>query len=478
MERIYKSIAFRPIETMVCFTVIVISVGLLTTQYYLFAVLLGPLVLFLFFFGRYPQIGYYLIIFLVPFGHFSGFSGSYQGLSIAKVTGIWISIVILFYFLVNKRSTFNIKSNLWPWFLIFFLISIVSTIVSDYKLTSLIELLKIFISYTFFFLTLIFISRKDFLKTLPSIIIWSVSFSSLIGILGYTFNIPFLLSNVDVKRGLGAAVNPNVLCFIIFICLPLLVHKFFVSSSFFEKIITTCLFVLNLTMVFLTFSRSGGILLGLLLFILVIENMRRFKPKHFGFVALPLVIIIIAVILFTPHSYWERIGSITHTKTDTSVSQRATFLYAGWDFLKENPFIGSGPGTFKELYSLTGYALHYAYEDYSNIRFDPHNSYLVVLTGQGLAGILVFLIVILIALKNYNNAKKHFLFNGELEMASLVGAYRAFFITMLFCLLTMNINNHKYVWLAIGLSQVALSLSVGTEEEETDVTTDYSKEQH
>ena len=225
-----NSITSRPIQSLFFFFVIAVSVGLLATPYYQYAVIPGLLVLFLLLLGHFPQIGYYLIFFLIPLSAFTGISKSYDFLTISKFVGAWVLIVILFYFLLNKKNSFNIQSNLWPWLLFFFLISFVSALMSDYYSTSFDNLRKLLIAYTFFAMTLIFISSQNvFCKILPAIIILSVSVSSLAAVVGNLFELSFFVNPSYLGREVGTTSNPNYFAGLIIFSLPLFAHWFFSS---------------------------------------------------------------------------------------------------------------------------------------------------------------------------------------------------------------------------------------------------------
>ena len=210
--------------------------------------------------------------------------------------------------------------------------------------------------------------------------------------------------------------------------------------------------------------------MAIVLSLLFIEYIRRFRPKYLGFIVSLFAIAIIMTAFLVPASYWERQKSVTHTKTESSVARRTTYIYAAWDFFKENPFLGSGPGTFRDMYEGTKYAFHYTKAGHS-MRRAAHNAYLEVLTGKGMIGLAIFSVIILLALKNFNVSKKQFHDYGKKEMASLIGAYRTSFISMLLLLFVLSADYHKYLWASFALSQVALRLSQKMQQKETDEST-------
>jgi putative inorganic carbon (HCO3(-)) transporter len=249
--------------------------------------------------------------------------------------------------------------------------------------------------------------------------------------------------------------------------LPLLVYWFFSSRGFLKRILAVALFLLNVTAIIVTYSRGGAIVLTVVLILLIIEHVRRVKPKYFGFITSLFLILIVAILIFIPVSYWQRQRSVTYTQTDPAVMERISYLPFAWRIFKEDPIIGSGPGTFKEKYATSPYSLQFRKETdlLSDYKRYAHNSYIEVLVGTGVLGIVVFFIILLLTFKNFNLAKRKFLINGRKEVASLVGAYRLSFISMLIYFLISSNNYSKYFWISLGLSQVALRLSQDISEE-------------
>ena len=137
----------------------------------------------------------------------------------------------------------------------------------------------------------------------------------------------------------------------------------------------------------------------------------------------------------------------------------------GWDAFKQNPFLGSGPGTFRDIFSISNYARLFEREGGTNRRF-AHNTYLEVLVGTGFMGLLIFFLILWRALRNFHLARRYFqLFNNE-EMVSMIRAYQLSFISLLIYLLMFSNTYHKYLLLSFALSQVALRLSRNTPEGE------------
>lgn len=477
MKQIINAITFKPIEYFLLSIAIVVPVALLATPYYKFAAVPGLLVFILFVLSRYPKVGFYIILFLIPFDAYTGIMGGASVvLSIPRFVGIWVLLVLLLSFLLNKKNTFNIESDLWRWLILFFVISIISALLSEFKKTSFDNLKVLFIAYTFFAMTLIFVSRKDFSKTLPVVIICSVSISSFLGIADYVFDLGLFSNPEEVERKVGAAEDPNEFSAMIIFSLPLLANWFFTSEKKSTKLMMACLFALNVIAIILTYSRGGGLILAIALGLLFLEHIKRFKAKHLGILIAMFGVVVIIIIVFMPATYWERLKSLAKpsiVEEDRSIGGRATFLKAGLEAFKEKPFLGFGPGCFREYFANTEYAIKYSIEGgrQKSRKRAAHNSYIEFLVGQGLIGFIVYLAIIFIVLKKFAVAKKQFLSNGNNEMASLTNAFRIAYITMLFSMVLLSYNYHKYFWAALALSHVAFRLSSQKQEEELEENT-------
>lgn len=452
--------AFNPIEGFVFFLVIAVTLGLLATPYYMYALIPAIAIILLLILGNSPQFGYYLIVFLIPYDAIRGLSIAYKSLTISKLVGFCLVIYTFLYFVFHKTDINKLKSNIWKWLLLFFIICILSALMSAYPLTSLSTLQTIGTGYLFFMLTVFFISEKGFCKTLPIVIISSVTISSVLSIYGYIFNVPLFAMNIDrpgFTRAIGAALDPNVLTAMIIIIVPLLFHWFFSTRKLIEKLIAIGLFAVNLIAAILTYSRGGAFILAIILFLVLLQFIRRLRPKYLGFIGSFVLIASIIIILFVPSTYWQRLKSITDT-TEGSISARQSYLHFGREAFKENPVIGWGPGTFKEIYAQSIYAFQQESEKEAYARA-AHNSYLEVLIGTGILGFTIFTIILMLSLNNFYTARKRFSILGDTNMVSLISAYGISFISILIYFLLLSNIHHKYFWMLMALSQIAVNLS-------------------
>lgn len=471
MRAAHEGISFfstKPIQWLIGILVIAISAVLLATPYYLYAVLPGLVIVGMLLLGKHPQIAYYLIIFVIPFGAYRGLSETYQFLKIHWLLATWLVLLIFFQSVVKKHISAQLKSGLWGPLVLLLIISLISALYSDYPLTSYEYLFLLVISYLYFALNLSFIDRRGFSAVLPAVIIFSVSLSSLLGLIGTVLEIPLFIvvQSGAFTRSVGGSIDPNNLSLMIIFTLPLLAHWFFVSQRFSMKILAGFLFLLNIGGIVLTYSRGGAIILLLTLLLLTIEHIKKLKPRFLGLIVSFFMLFILGATVIIPATYWMRQKSVTNVQEDRAVSRRFSYLYVGLEAFKENPVLGSGPGTFRDLYARTPYAIQYSkgYSEQEMRRF-AHNTYLEYLVGTGILGLAIFILIIVMAMRNFETARANFLSRGDTKTASLVTAYRISFLSLLLYFFIYSGVYHKYFPVCLALSQIALSLSLSRDSE-------------
>lgn len=458
MNSLIQDIPGKVLQYFFPFAVVTLAIGLLATPYYWFAVLPGLLLFTVLAFWRFPVFAYMIIIFLIPFDSYRSLGNEMsQLLTISKLIGICLVIILIYNLVFRKIKALALKSNLWVMLLFFIITSLVAALFSDYLALTFDNLRKLFTAYVFFALTLAFITEKEFSRTLPGVLVAGVSFTSLLAVSGFLFNIPFFIVDINIKRGIGATNDPNIFSAMIIFTLPLLAYYFFTSSTYRRRLAVALLFCLNVCAVFFTYSRGGYLILLFVLVLLTFEYRKRIKIKYLGHLLLMIAVAIMIIAYSVPESYWQRQKSVTDT-SDSSIGRRLSYLIVGWQAFKKDPLLGSGPGTFIEIYSRSDYAAQFALKT-SDLKRYAHNSYLEVLIGTGLIGLAFFLAVIWIAFKNFHVARDKIRNAGDEEMALLVGAYRISFISVMVYLLILSIQFHKILWLALALSQIALNIS-------------------
>ncbi|MBU2552542.1 MAG: O-antigen ligase family protein [Proteobacteria bacterium] len=468
MRDAISHIGESPLQAITWLLVVGLSVWLLTTPYYFLAPLPGLAIPLMLFFGRRPAWGFLIIIFLVPFSGYTGVSDAYRFLTISKFIGIFmVGLSFLLLIVDGQHRLVLIRSNLWPWLLGFFAVNLVSASMSVNPDESYDFLRRTITDFSIVFLALFFVSDRIFTSTLPKVVIASTAISAALSIFGFVFNIGLFAMNVNsesVKRAVGATHDPNYFSAMLIFSLPLLVHFFIRAEKRSHKVLLGGVFLLNMSATILTYSRGGALILALVLVILLAGQRKWVRPRHLGLIAALAVMAALAGLFVVPSSYWARQKTVTDAESDRSIGRRVSYLVVAWSAFKKHPLLGSGPETFKDLYQQTTYARMFQKAGLTNRRA-AHNAYVEVLVGTGLMGLAVFLAAIGRMWINFGRAVKRFKDRGLDELASLAGAYRISFLTMLLSFLVLSANNHKYFWLCAGLSALSVRFAGESEAE-------------
>ncbi|XPV75083.1 MAG: O-antigen ligase family protein [Desulfovibrio sp.] len=440
---------------------IAISLALLLTPYASMAFLPGVALVFFILLGNNLEWGYYTIAFLLPFAAYRSLSGPLEFVRIHWLLAIGILIVVFLRQVVEKSRPLHLRSSLWPWLAVYFALSLVSALFSNYPAVALKTVGLQAVAYIFIALGMMLVSRKGFQTFLPNVIVASISLGSLFASLGFFFNISLFAEKVDgtFKRGLGLTTDPNSLSLMILFVTPFLAYRLMRAKTIRSRFFVLLLLFVNFMGLVTTYSRGGLILLALLSIFILGMHIKMLSPRKIGLVLAIMGLIAATSLAAIPPSYWERQISLVKTdKKDLSLKRRASYLLVAGDAFLQHPVLGSGPGTFKELYAQSPYADKFVRSG-KNRKRPAHNTYVEVLIGGGLPSLFVFLGALAAGLGNYTRAKRRFEARGDKEMALLVSTYRMSYIALLLFLMLFSDLFQKYLLLSLGLSQVAFNLS-------------------
>ena len=411
------------------------------------------------------QFLYYFVIFWIPFYRWRHLSEKYP------INADWILIFVLAlilipYFLIKKGLPSKLQTNLGPYYLLFFFVNIVAFLLSPYPLPALNGLRILIFGYLFIAISQIIINDKGFFTYFPFVLCLCISISSFLSILGFYLHLDILSEIVSVpgipeaSRGVGGTSGANQSALLSIFILPFLVHWITharnPSSIFFALI----LILLNLLNIITTLSRGGFIMLLSMSMLILWEQRHRFQSRYLGLILSTFCIVILLVLVAVPQTFFERQKTLTKgTEADVAMSRRASYLVAGWDFFKKNPFLGTGPDTFRYNWQDSEISKYYKQE-----RRYAHNTYMEVLIGSGIIGLIIFLLLLRRAFLNFTEAIKKFQQAGKEEQVSMIRAYRLAFICVCSYLVILSGIEHKLFLLSLALSAIALKMVQDREE--------------
>ncbi len=399
-----------------------------------------------------PQLLFYILIFTIPYFQLRQL-GPYPFMKIDWLLTIALAVIIIPNILSRKGIPENLRSNLWPWLIIFLIANLISSLLSPYRGHSLSMILNpILIGYVFIAFNMLMISKKGFEKYLPLVLAWSIGINSFLGFLGYFFGYMLFVGG---ERGCGLTIGANNMAMMCVFTIPLLVHWLFHAKNRKNVLIAALLLIVNVLGVISSASRGGFISLVIISFLLLFELRHRFHPKYLGLVIAIAGIVIITFISFVPKRYFQRQQTIMKgTQADKSTMRRKGYLIVGWDSFKEHPLLGAGTLSFSKIWVNSEMTRRFNLEERP-----AHNTYVEVLVGTGIIGLFFFLMLLGQTFSNFTRAKKIFKDAGLASMASLASAYRLSFIAVAIYFLFKSGLDHKLFLLSVPLSQVALTLA-------------------
>jgi len=456
-----RGIRFGPFQAFLVALVVAGTVFLLATPYYYLALLPGPLIVALLLLGRFPQFSWYLLIFLIPSEFLTRMSATQPGITVSKFLGLWIVVVALLMLLMDHWRVQHLKSRLWPFLAVFVLANVFSTLISAHLAIALEHLQQLLVAVVIFALTLLLTGRGGFMRTVPSVLIWGVLLNYVIFLLDFRGGVtmPWVSESPfpqDAK--LPAYAMPTGYSVYLVFVFPFLIHRFAFSKGLAKKILYFCLSVLTVSGIMYLGSRAAFLLILFIAAILSFQYLRLLKPRLIGLLLAGVFLSAALVTLFMPEWYVGRQKSMVETETDGSISGRIDFLKSGWDFFKQKPFFGFGPGAFPEEYSKTLYAAKHG-ETPLSYRMMAHNTFLEVVVGSGLLGLLSFLALVAIALMNYRTAARNFRCEGHRDQELMTRAYLAVFLANLLYFFFISYLTMKHFWIFLAVSQLALNFS-------------------
>ncbi|MCG6550685.1 MAG: O-antigen ligase family protein [Candidatus Magnetominusculus sp. LBB02] len=461
MRGVVAAALSHPIEKTLAAAIVLSIAVLMTTPYYYLALFVPLAVIFLMFLNRYPSFGYYVIVFIVPFGAYRTLS-EVGHIKIHYILAVMLLLYLLFKSFNLRAMPAELRGSIWRYIGVLFALTLVTALYSPYPDTAYFNVVQFLGAMTFIALGMYFIDREAFIRHVPAVVVLSVSLSSFLGVIGYVFNISFFAEKIvegEFKRSLGGAADPNNTALMIAFALPLLAGMHERAKSNAYKFFLAALYVMNVLAMVFTFSRGGAIITIL---ITIVVFYRRFKRINVQLIFLQifLVLLLAALVLGAlPKTYMQHFGNIANKKADASIERRSSYYTVAMDAFVKHPIMGTGLGTFREIYAESDFARKFSRKG-DDVRRFAHNTYLEYLVGLSLIGLLCFIALEVRILLNFNAARKKFLKQGDEEMVSSASAYMFAFIVLAVNLFIFSEVFHKDFLIVTALSHAAYRLSL------------------
>jgi O-antigen ligase len=218
----------------------------------------------------------------------------------------------------------------------------------------------------------------------------------------------------------------------------------------------------------LTFSRGAAVAFGLV--ILIMTFMRYIKPWQLALLILALVLLFAAVPEYrTRLTSLQGLSSLVSeddgtgaTSADGSILSRATEGLAALLVFIDHPVVGVGPGMFRFYYQ--------DYADFVGLRVQTtdrqaHNLYLGLMAETGALGIICFLLILYVTLRNLDRTRRRWA-QSRPELANMATAFMLAIITYMASGLFLHFAYIRYFWLMMALAGAASYIASAEEVQE------------
>ncbi|OUS24614.1 hypothetical protein A9Q99_23880 [Gammaproteobacteria bacterium 45_16_T64] len=424
--------------------------GLLTTKFFFLApglplALIGLIVLY-----RYPEYGVLALAFLVPLeGLFAGnklFTG-------AKFIGAALILIVGLKLIRKEIPLSEMKTPLWwPIGLLVFAFS-VSSVWSLYPELSTHSLRQLVTAISIFFITLGIKSRINIQWLMITVVI-SVSITAFLALVSGAHTVE--------DRAIGLLTDPNYFALLLITAVPMCIHLLLQDRRRIVKLGWAALLLLILFAFQKTLSRSGVVVLVIVFAFIGYhyrEVLKKLKGPQVGLIVIGGAMLMVALFISMPESYRDRILSLANITSgvrsfdDRSLGRRTSYIVVGMEAFKDNPIIGSGPGTFPVHYAKSGYATAFSVSSKEPELFRrAHNTYLETLTETGLTGFAALCGIILIGLRQFSIARSRMIAANQWEKATLITQTGAAYLAVILFFLFLTGLNNKYFWMLLALS--------------------------
>lgn len=204
----------------------------------------------------------------------------------------------------------------------------------------------------------------------------------------------FTINTIYEQRAAGLRGDPNDTAMLMVAGLPLAIYWIFSLKKKSHRFVLIISIVFLLVGIILTGSRGGFVALFLIMLILY---MKRPSFKQLGCTLL----LVATLIIFAPHSYFERIATLytgREQHSGESLQKRLILLQAGFQLFLDSPIMGTGPGTFGIAFMNH---LPVTVRNNNPEFAVAHNMYLEFFVENGLIGGVLFLLIFIRSLRGF-----------------------------------------------------------------------------
>ncbi len=259
------------------------------------------------------------------------------------------------------------------------------------------------------------------------------------------------LAHGEVLRSSGTSYHPLGLALNVVVIFPLFIYMFEMSSRF-KKIFWSLAVVIQLVVLYYTYTRTGFMVLIIEGVMLAVYRVIKINPVRI----MTLLLALLAVYPFIPERFKNRILSIDSytVSKSTSLTNRLKMQKKAVEMLPDVWLTGFGIGNQPIGDIVFG-------DDVGGTDAGTHNMFLEILVQMGVCGLGFMLLFLFYTYKEFNCAIRNFKRMGDIQGALYVKALKVCFLGIVVYGMFYEINNAsaKNCWLIFALAVIMNRLS-------------------
>ncbi len=264
-----------------------------------------------------------------------------------------------------------------------------------------------------------------------------------------------IVENTNDYRLSGPVGDPNFFAQVMVVLALLGVERLVHEKKLLWKILAGWAAAVSTLTVVFTFSRGATV--ALVIALIIFFWIYRLKPAQL----IAVLVLGIALLLFAPPTYFERVLTIKsilpstssdgqiNVRTDRAIQGRASENLTAWVMFTQHPLMGIGLNNFPSLYQEYTKSLGLAPS--ANNR-SPHNLYLEVAAETGMVGLAVFLIMVGLAFRSILYARRKFREAGMEDYANMITGFALAFGGYMLSAVFVHAAYPRYFYLLVGIA--------------------------
>lgn len=367
------------------------------------------------------------------------------------------SAIVFIYLIISKELPPFFFNNLNKWLLLFLLVNVLATFLSPFQEDAFSGMIVLFQIYFFIYLNLVFLTENGLKNILPLVLGVSVGFNGLIAGLEYFMGIQFfMVGEPGGGRVYGLTSGANNMAVWSIMAIPPLIHKLMNATSPGRFLGWLSLTIFSIMGLISSESRAGFLVFLIMLMMVVYMNRHLFQPRFLGLVISGIGMFFLMVAVAIPDEYFERQKTLLaeDQNQDTALQRRQAYIRVGLASFFEHPVLGTGTFTFPQIWVNSIESRFFKMTERG-----AHNTYLDIMVGLGIVGLLVLLGLFFRIFKDFMDALSNFEMTGDESMRGITQAYLVSFLCLVvYCLFKTMLDNKMFI-LLMSISQVVYILS-------------------